>query len=796
MNALQKAMLSVKFIGLANGLRSVRYARRRDKLNAALRKAEGNGAAERVPGRFVGMTPSPSGAAFRFDNASLAVRFLLPDLVFFAWDGAGMTPSWAVTVDTPPVVDVDVAERAGEYSRVRSAAMEARVMPDGGVSLVNAAGVTVRIELPPSWAGDEWTSRCRLAPEAVICGLGERAARLDLRPGSYRCWNSDAGGSYGPGKDPLYIGMPLYLCLQSAGSTLAFYDNQFDASATFAEDAVMRFTGGPSRWYCAVGAPSVLLDRLSWLTGRPALPPRWALGYMQSQWGWGDEQEMRRIWSGFKANDLPVSAFVMDIDHQRGLRTFTLDQTRYPTMPAFSAELAAADAHFVAIVDPGVKQEKGYDVYDTGSAAGAFLNGPDGKPVTGVVWPGVCVYPDFTLSAARDWWGTQYARHLAQGIDGFWHDMNEPSAFAAWGDMTLPLGTRHDNDGAGGDHRSAHNIYGHLMNRAGYEGLRRLRPDRRPFILSRSGWVGMQRTAWTWTGDTQTSWDMLGQTISTVLGLGLSGQPFAGPDIGGFSGSPSPELFTRWLQLGSFMPFFRTHSAFFLPRREPWEFGPDVLAIARETLKLRYRLLPYWYTAAWQAHETGAPMLRPLFWVDPVDAELWKVDDAFMAGDSLLVAPVLADGGRQRTVRLPRGTWFEWETNRPIEGGRTVPLEAPLARIPFFVREGSVIPDVTGKALMLHLYPPDAGTERLSLLYSDAGDGYEAGRLDHFTFRGTQAEAELAWTHEGGHPWPYESIVLQLHGAPANRILIDGTETAAVNGRIELRSFARLTMKR
>ncbi len=795
MNVIQKAILSVTLIGLANGLRSVRFAWRRDKRDAALRKTNEKGAAERVPGRLMATTHSASGATYRFENASLVVRFLLTDLAFFSWDGAGMTPSWAVAVESPPAVPVDVSEREGS-SRLRTAAMEVRVLPDGGLCISNAAGLTVREEMPPSWSGVEWTSRCRLSSEAVICGMGERAARLDLRPGSYRCWNNDPGGSYGPGKDPLYICMPVYLCLQRGGSTLAFYDNQFESSATFGEEAVMRFTGGPSRWYCAAGAPSVLLERLSWLTGRPALPPRWALGYMQSQWGWGDEKEMRRVWAGFKAHDLPISALVMDIDHQRGHRTFTIDETRFPSIAGFSAELAASEAHLVAIVDPGVKRERGYDVYDTGSAVDAFIKDEDGKPATGVVWPGVCVFPDFTSAAARDWWGTRYAPHLAAGIDGFWHDMNEPSAFTAWGEMTLPRGMRHDMEGAGGDHRGAHNIYGHLMNHAGYEGLRRLRPDRRPFLLSRSGWVGMQRTAWTWTGDTQTSWEMLRLTISTVLGIGLSGQPFAGPDIGGFSGRPSPELFARWFQLGSFMPFFRTHAAFFLPRREPWELGPEVLEVARGALKLRYRLLPYWYTTAWQAHETGAPLLRPLFWLDPADVDLWKIDDAFMAGDSLLIAPILADGARQRTVRLPPGTWFEWETGLPLAGRPDGGPRRAAFKDPLLVRQGAVIPDVTGKTVTLHLFLPDAGAERVSLLYSDAGDGDGERRIDRFTFRGTPRQAELSWGHEGGYAWPYESIALQLHGAAVERVTIDGVAMPANNDRIVVRAFTRLTLER
>jgi alpha-glucosidase len=189
-------------------------------------------------------------------------------------------------------------------------------------------------------------------------------------------------------------------------------------------------------------------------------------------------------------------------------------------------------------------------------------------------------------------------------------------------------------------------VYGLLMNRAAYEGLHRQRPEGRPFILSRSGWVGVQRYAWTWTADVETSWRMPRQTIATVLGLGLCGVPYSGPDIGGFTGAPSPELFVRWFQIASYLPFFRTHCAFYLPCREPWEFGDEVLAILRFHLEQRYRLLPYWYTQAWRSSVSGHPLVRPLFWNDAQNRALWEVDDAFLVGDDLLVAPVVVEGGR------------------------------------------------------------------------------------------------------------------------------------------------------
>lgn len=349
-----------------------------------------------------------------------------------------------------------------------------------------------------------------------------------------------------------------------------------------------------------------------------------------------------------------------------GYRIFTVDTRQFPNLAGLARDLADKRVFLVTILDPGVKHDRA--VLNEGLAGNAFCTLPDKTLARAPVWPGWCAFPDFTDPRARAWWGRQYPRLLVAGITGFWHDMNEPAAFAIWGDPTLPHATRHAPDGRGGDHREAHNLYGLLMNQAGYEALRAYRPQRRPFILSRSGWAGVQRYAWNWTGDVESTWEALRQTVATVLGLALSGIAFTGPDVGGFSGAPSAELYLRWFQLATFLPFFRTHSAKFIPRREPWSFGEPTLSIAREFLKLRYRLLPYLYTLAWTASQTGHPLVRPLFWPDGKDPTLWDVQDEFLLGESLLVAPVLVQGAQAREVILPEGTWYGFFDDRTFRG--------------------------------------------------------------------------------------------------------------------------------
>jgi alpha-glucosidase len=349
-------------------------------------------------------------------------------------------------------------------------------------------------------------------------------------------------------------------------------------------------------------------------------------------------------------------------------------------------------------------------------------------------------------------------------------------------------------EGRGGDHQEAHNLYGLLMGRAGYEALRRQEPDRRPFILSRSGWAGLQRYAWSWTGDTLSTWAMLRRTVSTVLGLSLSGIPYTGPDIGGFNGFPSTELYLRWFQLAAFLPFFRTHYSLGMPAREPWCFNRATQEVIRSFLKLRVQMLPYLYSLAWESHRTGDPLVRPLFWPDAADPALWAVDDAFFLGDALLVAPVLDQEARSRRLLLPPGRWYHFWDDVVWEGGGEVEIPAPLERIPLFVRAGSVLPMNDGEQRVLHLYPPQ-GEEGGGFLYDDAGDGYGAWRVDRFrlTWRDPKSVV-LAAEREGDYP-PATVTAIQLHGATSSRVWVDGAQLNQPGQRIHVHRFDEVVIE-
>lgn len=765
----------------------------------------------------------PGGALIRFARSSLRVRVAVGGAVFCGWDGAEPEPSYALASGCPETDPRAVLEPDTEGGwRVVSERVIVAVSTRGTVEFLTPGGLLLRRDLPPRWwdapgdtrgdgapgAGDtrgdgdadpapvlaqaqqgarargpyasRWVQRSELAADAAVFGLGGRAVGPRLPEGSYRLWNTDPGGAFGPGDDPLYLTAPVQMVVADAGCHLVFHDCSWDGVVSLADGGdgegsghdrparcEVSMDGGPLRYWVLVGPPPRLLHGWSQLTGRPALPPRWALGHQHSRWGFGSAREVRRVVAGYQERGLPLSALHLDIDHYDGHRVFTVDRREFPDMPGLAREFADAGVRLVSIIDPAVKAEPGNEVFESGLAADAFVREPGGRVLRGVVWPGRAVFPDFTDPKARDWWAGLYAERLAQGFAGMWHDMNEPTSFTAFGDPSLPRCARHALEGRGGDHREAHNVYGLLMARAGYEGLLELRPDARPFLFSRSGWAGLQRYGGTWSGDVTTRWDGLRASLALVLGAGLCGVPYSGPDVGGFTGRPSPELYLRWFQLGAWLPLFRTHSAKGAGNREPWEFGEEVLEHARAALAERVRLLPYLYTLAHEATRTGAPYVRPLWWHDTEDRALRDVGDAFLLGDALLVAPVFEPGVRRRTLRLPGGLWYDRATGAAYRGPGRVQVDAPLGRIPVLVRAGSVVPVDDGSGgIALELWAPGPGRQGGGTLITDAGDGWEEPVEERFTVRWDGSDLRVE--REDGQDAGYRVLVRGLTGSPGD----------------------------
>lgn len=781
------------------------------------------------PGKLLRSEPSANGAHFYFEQAELEISFLAPDLARMNWKPGLLPIPYAIARQEWEPVKTQLEQTADTWTLTsysdNEAVLNIAVTIDGRVTFFDSTGSVIREELPPEKLGDGWTHRSQLRPEEALYGLGERAVPLNLRlarevtekqevtetPKTFRMWNYDAAGKYDAGADPMYICIPLYWGLHDRGSYLVFYENSFDARFTFSDVATAAFEGGALRYYVIVGEPAQLLERYTELTGRAPMPPRWALGYHQSHWGYRTEEAVRKTYQGFEAHDLPLSVIHLDIDVQVGFRAFTIDPDRFPNLGGFIRELLEHGVQFVTILNPGVKFSRKSNLFLEGCILDAFCRLQNGRLVVAPVWPGWCVFPDFTNPAVRQWWSRQYEFLLDVGVAGFWHDMNEPAAFIAWGDRSLPpRATQHHMEGRGGNHLEAHNVYGLLQAEAAYESLCHSRPQQRPFIVSRAGWAGLQRYAWTWTGDIECTWSALRQTISTVIGLGLSGIPYSGPDVGGFQGNPSAELYLRWFQMCSFMTFCRTHSANNVDDRTPWTYGEPTLSIIREFLRLRYRLMPYFYTLAWEASQKGFPPVRPVFWSDPTDANLWSIDDAFLLGNQLLICPILEEGGRAgepvqtatRQINLPKGRWYHFWDDLALEG--QVTLEAPLTQIPVLVKAGTILPMeeggslnllpqkmFIGKRLILHLYPPVEETAEF-MLYTDIGDGYESDRLDKFSIRRIADGLDLTWQSQGEFAFPYESIQVQVHGMGVQQAWVDGVEIKVEKNRVEVNEFFAL----
>ena len=561
-------------------------------------------------------------------------------------------------------------------------------------------------------------------------------------------WNTGSADSAGRHDDPPHITMPVQVVVADSGCHLVFHDNTWSGRVSLHEGTEgrgsghdrpggceVRFDGGPLRYWVMTGTPERVLRTWTGLTGRPALPPRWALGHQHAR-GVADAGEVRRVTEDYRERGLAFSALHLDAGPLDGRRDRAADGRGLSGLPLVAGELARQGTRLVSVVGPAVAVRPGLAAYEGGAAADAFVRDARGRPVTGRVRAGEAVFPDFTDRQVRRWWGGLYAERLEEGFAGVGHEANEPSCRGAFGESTLPLSARHTLEGQGGDHREAHNVYGLAMTRAGFEGLVELRPARRPFVVSRSGWAGMQRYGGTWSGGTAPGWPGLRASLALALGLGLCGVPYSGPEVGGAGEAPSAELYVRWFQLAAYLPFLRTRPESGDGRREPWEFGPRALECVRAALAERGRLGPYLYTLAHLANRTGAPYARPLWWSDPDDRELRRTGDAFLLGDALLVAPVLEEGAVRREVRLPRGRWYDTATGRAYRGPGRVTLDAPLERVPVLARAGAVIGVAgTDGGVELEVWPPAPGRQGGGVLVTDEGDGWAEPVTERFSVR-------------------------------------------------------------
>jgi alpha-glucosidase len=588
-----------------------------------------------------------------------------------------------------------------------------------------------------SWSGDQVRVWKKRPIDECYYGFGEKAGKLERTETHMTMWNSDIP-AYGADTDPLYQDIPFFYGIRRGTAYGIFFDNSARASFDMGKESRNSYsfgaeTGELNYYFYAGPKPKNVLSAFTEMVGRMPLPPLWSLGYQQSRWSYKPDTRVREIARGFRSRNIPCDVLYFDIDYMDGYRIFTWSPKNFPNPKGLLDELKNEGFNIAVIVDPGIKTDTAYASYRSGLAANSFVKYPDGRVFTGKVWPGVCAFPDFTSSEARLWWGKEFKSLTDAGVRGFWNDMNEPSVFDVPA-KTIDLDVLHNGDGLGSDHARSHNIYGMQMTRATYDGTRALLKGERPFILTRASYAGGWRYSAAWTGDNVSSWEHLELALSMCMNLSISGQPFVGTDIGGFMGRPSGELFARWLQAGVFTPLMRAHSHADDPNKEPWEFGDTFTAVNRSTIELRYRFLPFIYNEMRVASVTGIPPMRPMMFDYPENQWNHNRQDQFLFGDNLVVAPVIQPGQTKRTVALPPGQWYDFWTDTLAGGDRYAPVEAPLDRLPLFVRAGSVIPmrNVVQHAdgspidtLTLAVYAGIAGQTHTSEYYEDDGHSFD-----------------------------------------------------------------------
>jgi alpha-glucosidase len=576
------------------------------------------------------------------------------------------------------------------------------------ISFADSAGNVLDADDPArgiSFAGPEFRVAKKLSNDEHVYGLGEKTGRLNKRGWqlggyNYVMWNSDTP-TYDSSTDPLYSDIPFFMVTRGGAAHGIFLDNTwrsfFDVGRENQRLLTFGAAGGDLDYYFINGpAPKKVIERYSALTGRMPLPPLWSLGYQQCRWSYYPESRVRLLADTFRQKQVPADGLWLDIHYMQDYVPFTWNHERFPDPKKMISDLRAQGFHVVTILDGHPPALKGYAPYEEGLAGNYFVKNPDGSVFEGPVWPSnagshpMSVFPDFSNPATRKWWGGLYKSLLDVGVAGIWNDMNEPSVFNTL-NGTMPDDVIFNNEGQPATSLEMHNTFGQLMSRSTFEGLSRLQPDKRAFVLTRSTFAGGQRYAALWTGDASTDWPSLRQSVCTLLGLGISGFPFVGSDIGGFGQMPSGELLTRWLQTAVFYPFMRMHTPIDTPDKEPWSFGWRYEAVNKRAIELRYELLPYIYNVMQQASETGVPALRPLFLDFPDDAKAATIDDEFLFGSDLLVAPVLSEGAQSRTVYLPAGDWYNYWTGHYYSGPASFSIPVTLDSIPIYVRGGGFI---------------------------------------------------------------------------------------------------------
>lgn len=763
-----------------------------------------------VPGP--GVTSLPNGIEVRAAEMHEQVMALRDDVLRIRlWRGqiAPEDASWAVPAERRRA-SVAVAPSAGGSIGFRTEALKVEIEPHTlEVTVRDLAGNILQQDARPvRFDGDAFRIYKVMPLDEHYFGLGDKTGPLDRRNEAFTLWNTDAY-RFQESTDPIYKSIPYFMAFRAGRACGVLLDNTWRSSFDFGKESESAYSfgavAGPVDYYFFYGpSPKQVVETYAWLTGTPPLPPLWSFGFQQSRYSYMSQDKVLEIASRLRHDRIPADAIYLDIDYQDHNRPFTVDPKAFPHLKGMIAQLKAENFHVVMITDLHIANlpEPSYPPFDTGLAGDNFVKNPDGSMYSGKVWPGASVFPDFTRQQTRAWWGSLYRDFAGDGADGFWNDMNEPSIFDS-PTATMPECVVHRIDEPGfakrtATHAEIHNVYGMENSRATFDGLRTMDPNHRPFVLTRATYAGGQRYAATWTGDNSSSWNHLRLATPMLENLGLSGFAFAGADVGGYAGTPSPELLTRWIETATFQPIDRDHTEKGTGDQEPWVGGEAQEAIRRHFIEVRYQLMPYLYTLADEASRTGLPIVRPLFLEFPEampDGHPIDVDTAaaaeFLFGPDLLVAPQpYPEELDDYSVELPSPAWYNFWTGERVktEASAGAPVNAPdrgapvtlrvtprLDQLPVYVRAGSIIPlqpttqstnETPQGPLTLRIYAGDSCTGGL---YEDDGRSYN---FERGAYLRVKFSCEIAadglhlhlGAHQGSYPAWWKEIRAEIYG--------------------------------
>lgn len=777
--------------------------------------AQASSGAVFVPGAVTSFHSLPSGILIEAGSAREQIVALSEDVIRIRFSRSQTLPedaSWAVLAGAResrvPVTPVESDSVVGFATKALRVAVDRRTLE---LTVSDTAGHLVQRDAAPiEFHGDSFRIRKAMAADEHFFGLGDKTGPLDRREQAFTLWNTDAY-RFQESTDPLYKSIPFFMTFRAGLAAGVLLDNTWRSSFDFGKESRDSYSfgaeNGPVDYYVFYGpSPKQVVEAYAWLTGKPPLPPLWTLGYQQSRYSYMTESQVLEVAARLRADHIPADAIYLDIDYQDHNRPFTVNDKTFPDFRGMIAKLNAENFHVVAITDLHVAKypDHGYAPYDSGMAQDEFVKNPDGSVYTGAVWPGPSVFPDFTRQTTRSWWGNLYRNFYGMGIAGFWNDMNEPSIFDS-PTKTMPLDVVHRIEEPGFATRSAthaeiHNVYGMENSRGTFEGLEAIKPDQRPFVLTRATYAGGQRYAATWTGDNSSTWNHLRMTTPMLENLGLSGFAMAGADVGGYAGSPTSNLLTKWFEIAAFQPIDRDHTEKGSAMQEPWVNGPEQEAIRRRFVETRYRLMPYLYTAAEEASRTGVPIVRPLFLEfpdatpdrHPMDLDL-PASAEFLFGPDILVAPApFSDLTDTYSVEFPSAEWYDFWTGERVSNpekqepeavntnpSARVPLLLPvkpaIEKLPVYVRGGAIVPvqplvqdtnETPSGPLTLRIY---AGEHCAGTVYLDDGKtmAYRRGEFLRMASSCEVSQGRLRvhiGAHEGSYPAWWHEVHVEVYG--------------------------------